>query len=106
MISFLLEYWRGRRGRQNSIEVGNNININRSLPTSPTFPTSYNALAYVGKIFYVYIIFLKHYNFVVVNEVGEVGEVGVNLLLSVSSLPLPKWRGRLPTSSYLLEASS
>ncbi len=104
MFSILLGGLRGRRGRQIKVEVGSNININRSYPTSTTSPTSTFTLAHVIENFSLYIKNLEKWGYSVLIEVGEVGEVGSCLLISIFSLPLSNWRGSfLPLPS--LEAS-
>ena len=102
MFSSLLRNWSGRRGRQIGGEVGSNININRSIPTSTTLPTSTFTLACSWEIVMSFVKSIEKWRSSVLIEVGEVGGVGNDLIISVFYLPLTKWRGSFPTS---LEAS-
>jgi hypothetical protein len=102
MFSSLLSDYKGRRGRSKEVEVGDNININRSIPTLTTSTTYIFTLACSWEKYLEYLENLEKCNLSVFREVGEVVEVGGDLMLSVFSLPLTKWRGSfLPLPSSL-----
>lgn len=93
MFSNLLGDYRGRRGRSFKVEVGDNINIYRSIPTLTTSTTSIFAFACSWEKYLEYLENLEKCNLSVFREVGEVVEVGGDLMLSIFGLPLTKWKG-------------